>query len=523
MSEATSFEAGCPSGLAPSTRQRRQIDFDAFLQIRQGARHLDLAVRGAKCGGCISKIEKTLIALPGVQAARLNLSNGQLRVSGSDQMQANAVAETLIDLGYGISARGTDGTDKARASEERSLLIAMAVAGFAAANIMLLSVSVWGGAAEMGAQTRRAFHVFSGLIAFPVILFSGQHFFRSAWSALSHRRVNMDVPISLAVWLAFGTSVWETAMGGEHAYFDACVMLLFFLLIGRFLDARLRRRAYAAAHDLAALQNQSVTRLGPGGAEAVRADEIRAGDRILVAPGERAIVDIDLIRGRSDVDESLVTGESLPRSIGPGARLYSGSINLGGALEGVAVSAAGESLLADIANLLEAGEQRRSTYRKISDRAVSLYVPFVHTTALLTFLGWLAAGADLRTATLIAVSTLIITCPCALALAAPVAQVVASSRLFQRGIFLKSGDALERLASVDHIVFDKTGTLTLGNPKWLPDPISSRYLADAARLARASRHPLSAALVEVAGAGPVAAGTEETAGRGLCATIEGEV
>lgn len=516
------IDPGCPSGLAPPTDGGAQTDFSAFVRQTQKGDKLDLIVRGAKCGGCISKIERALNALTDVETARLNLSTGRLAIVGSRGFNANRAADTVSGLGYGVSAQSIDDGEVRSESEERKLLIAMGVAGFAAANIMLLSVSVWGGASEMGEQTRKVFHAISGFIAFPVILFSGRHFFQSAWSALRHGNVNMDVPITLAIWLAFFTSVWETMSGGPHAYFDACIMLIFFLLIGRFLDARLRRKAYSAAHELAALQSHSVTRLSESGPESVRAQEILPGDRLLLTPGERAIIDMEVTHGQSDVDESLVTGESLPRTASAGMTLYAGSINLGDALEGRAISAASDSLLADIGGLLEAGEQRRSSYRKISDKAVQLYVPFVHITALLAFLGWVfLVGAPVREAILVAVSTLIITCPCALALAAPVAQVVASSRLFRRGVFLKSGDALERLAGVDHIVFDKTGTLTLGNPVWQETNEARSVLSDAAALARASRHPLSKALVAAAGAGTMAQGTKEHAGLGLIATIDG--
>lgn len=517
---ATDIE-GCPSGLTPPDLQAQTTDLTPFLVRKDNIGQLDLIVRGAKCGGCITKIETALLALPGVRLARLNLSSGHLRVAGLPDLSANSVADCLTRLGYGVSAVVPDDADKTHKAEERKLLLAMGVAGFAAANIMLLSVSVWAGQADMGEETRRVFHMISGMIAFPVILFSGRPFFASAWGALKHRHVNMDVPISLAVWLAFGTSMWETLSGGLHAYFDACVMLLFFLLIGRFLDARLRRRAFAAANGLAALQRQSVTQLINGTAQAVRASQIKAGDHILLAPGERAVIDMTISEGLTSLDESLITGETLPRAAGPGEMLYSGSVNLGKAIKGVARSVASDSLLSEIADLLEAGEQRRSTYRKIADRAVSLYVPFVHTTAILAFLGWLAMGASMHEAIIVAVSTLIITCPCALALAAPLAQVVASSRLFRRGVFLKSGDALERLATVDHIIFDKTGTLTLGTPQWLPREDANTFLEAAAKLARASRHPLSATLTQAAGKGSVAPSVTEEAGLGLVAVIDG--
>ena len=521
MTELANASAlGCPSGLAPASLGLAS-DLSAFVRVKNGLQTLTLSVRGAKCGGCLSKIERSVSAIPGVEQARMNLSSGKLFVAWQGETQASTIAKSVSDLGYGVSAFSEDGTAKQAKSEERALLISMGIAAFALANIMLLSVSVWGGHGEMGDQTRIALHAISGLIAFPVLLFSGRHFFQSAWRALSQMHANMDVPISLALTLAFGVSVWETATGGAHAYFDACMMLLFFLLTGRFLDARLRRQAHAAAHDLAALQNRSVNRIGTDGSiHAVQADQVQPGDMILLAAGERSIVDLTIADGRSDIDESMVTGESLPRTIGLGETLYAGSLNLDHPLRGRALGAASDSLLADIARTLEAGEQKRARYRQIADKAVALYVPFVLTTAALAFLGWILIGASVHTAILVAVSTLIITCPCALALAAPVAQVVASGRLFKRGVYLRSGDALERFAEIDHIVLDKTGTLTLGTPQLVSAP--EHALAPASQLARASRHPLSRAIVNSAGPGPLADGARETPGLGVEGVIEGE-
>ncbi|MGB3625754.1 MAG: heavy metal translocating P-type ATPase, partial [Henriciella sp.] len=242
---------------------------------------------------------------------------------------------------------------------------------------------------------------------------------------------------------------------------------------------------------------------------------------ILVAPGERVLVDLDIIDGVSEADESMVTGESLPQAVAPGVRLYAGAVNLAQPLRGRALGSAESSLLSDIARMLDAGEQRRSAYRRIADKAVSLYVPLVHTTAALTFIGWMIAGAGVREALMVAVSTLIITCPCALALAAPVVQVVTSERLFRRGVFLKSGDALERIAECDHLVFDKTGTLTLGVPQLVRADGDEDMVARAARLARASRHPLSRAIVAAAGPGHVASAVKEHPGLGLEAEIDG--
>ncbi|WP_373004126.1 heavy metal translocating P-type ATPase [Hyphomonas sp.] len=512
--------AGCPTRLAPP-ETTSVPDPSAFVRRVNGQNRLSLTIRGAKCGACISRIESAVKTLPGVETARLNLSTGGLEVAWRGGLTAIPIVTAISSLGYGVAPQdqGNGITDEQR--EERSLLIALGVAGFATANIMLLSVSVWAGNGEMGTSTRMMLHGLSGLIAFPAILFAGRVFFRSAWNVLKHGHANMDVPISLAVIIAFCVSVSETLRGGEHAYFDASVMLLFFLLIGRFLDARVRRKAHTSARDLAAMAHRSVTRLGETGeARSVRASEIQPGDRILLAPGEQAVVDMQVETGLSEVDESLVTGESVPRTATQGMNLLAGTVNLSQPLTGRAIAAASDSLLSDIARMLDAGEQRRSTYRKIADRAVSLYVPFVHTSALLAFIGWLLAGMSANEALLIGVSTLIITCPCALALAAPVTQVVASGRLFRAGTFLKSGDALERLAQCDYIIFDKTGTLTFGTPR-LADHVSPDVLGNAAKLARASRHPLSRALVEAAGPGTVASDVREFPGLGLEGVIDG--
>jgi len=517
---ALSGPLGCPSGLEPPTRSAGS-DYSAFVQSKGAQKSLTLSVRGAKCGGCLSKIESAVGAVPGVDYVRMNLSNGKLKVGWQGSTSANSIVDRVTALGYGVSAYSEDGSEKAAKREERALLISMGVAAFALANIMLLSVSVWGGHGEMGSDTRTALHAISGLIAFPVLVFSGRHFFQSAWSVLKHGRANMDVPISLALVLAFSVSVWETLADGDHAYFDASVMLLFFLLIGRFLDARLRRQAHAAAHDLAALQNRSVNRLGQDqSVESVRAEDVRRGDTILLAAGERAVIDIKIASGTSTVDESLVTGESLPRLIQTGETLYAGTVNLDHPITGEALGSTSDSLLADIAQMLEAGEQKRARYRQIADKAVSLYVPFVHTTAAVTLIAWLLLGAGVRDAIMVAVATLIITCPCALALAAPVAQVVASGRLFRKGVYLRSGDALERFAEIDHLVFDKTGTLTLGTPS-LISAHSDADLSRAAHLARASRHPLSRAIVAVAGAGPIASQVKERPGLGVEGEIDG--
>ncbi len=406
-------EIGCPSGLEPPA-DGAVIDPAPFVKTSDGVARLELAVFGAKCAGCIQKIEGGLGALPGMQSARLNLSTGRLSVSWRDGAFApRAITQTITGLGYRAAPFDPEKAEAESDAEGRRLLRSLAVAGFATANIMLLSVAVWAGGGEMGFATRGMMHWISAIIAIPAALYAGRPFFSSALGALKARRANMDVPISLAVILALSLSIFEFFKGGEHAYFDAAVMLLFFLLIGRYLDHRLRLRARAAARDLLALQATTANRINADGTlEAVAARDIAPGDQLLLSPGDRAPVDGVIADGTSDTDISLVTGESAPARKTVGDIIHAGVLNLSAQLTMRAEKTADASLIADLTRLIEAGEQTKSRYVRLADRAASLYVPIVHTLALGTFLGWFfVMDAGLRVAMLNAVAVLIITCP----------------------------------------------------------------------------------------------------------------
>ena len=319
----------------------------------------------------------------------------------------------------------------------------------------------------------------------------------------------MDVPISLSVLLAFGMSLYETVQHGPHAYFDAAISLLFFLLIGRTLDHMMRERARLAVKGLARLAARGAHVVQSGGEQAyLPVSEIETGMTIMLAAGERVPVDATVTKGVSELDVSLVSGEQTPLPAAPGSVLRAGTLNLTGPLTIVAMATADNSFLSEMVRMMEAAEQGRSAYRRIADRAAGLYAPVVHLTALLTFAGWLAATGDLHRAVTIAIAVLIITCPCALGLAVPMVQVVAARRLFENGIMVKDGGALERLAEIDTVVFDKTGTLTLGVPRLVGSRgTDHEAVAIAAGLASHSRHPYSRALVEAAAghfASPVA-------------------
>jgi Cu2+-exporting ATPase len=516
----------CVSGaeFADSTadaRTRREEILLASRSVGEGLRQIDLSVPAIHCGGCIQKIENVLLALPGVEYARVNLSTRRVSVRWRASLTPPPLVETLAKIGYGAHLYDTAGDGKDPTLTV--LMRALAVAGFATSNIMLLSVSIWSGA---DAATRDLFHWISALIAFPALAYSGRVFFRSAWESLSRGQTNMDVPISIGVLLAFGMSLYETMQHGPHAYFDASISLLFFLLIGRTLDHVMRERARTAVKGLANLAARGALIVLPDGTKNyLPVEEIEPGMIILLAAGERVPVDALIIKGESELDHSLVSGESLPQFAKKGAVLQAGMLNLTGPLTIVATAAANDSFLAEMVRMMEAAESGRSLYRRIADRASHLYAPVVHLTAFLAFAGWMITEGDVHHALTIAIAVLIITCPCALGLAVPMVQIVAARRLFENGIMVKDGSALERLAEIDTVMFDKTGTLTLGESRLVSGSTNAKTLALAAAIASHSRHPYSRAL---AAASHLAVQIEltsvsEQAGAGLEARANGRV
>ncbi len=454
---------------------------------------LMLALPGIHCAGCISGVERILTGLPGVRDARVNLTLRRAAVEAGPEVEAEALCAALTDAGYEaheldpgvlasteIDARG------------RALLMRLAVAVFAMMNVMLLSVAVWSGAEGV---TRDMMHWISAAIAIPAVIFCGQPFYTSAFAALRGGRLNMDVPITLAIALAVGTSLYETMLSGEHAYFDAAIALCTFLLAGRYLDHRTRATARSAAQELAALEVPRALRLTGQGTETVAAADLRPGDLVRVLPGGRIPVDGRVTDGHTELDRSVMTGETLPAAAAPGDAVHAGEANLTGPIT-VEVQAAGrDTELARIADLIAVAEAGRTNYTSLADAAAKLYAPGVHIIAVLAAAGWWLATMDVRVALNIAAAVLIITCPCALGLAVPAVTTAASGRLFRKGLLIKNGTALERLAEVDTVVFDKTGTLTDGAPEPLGlDQLDEASGRVALALSQGSAHPLAHAM-----------------------------
>ncbi len=486
--------SACPACAAAPSAER----IAAMRAERDGRIMLSLPL--AHCAACIQTVEGALSAVPGVRSARVNLTRKRVSVEAGPEVTPAQLIAVLA--GEGQEAHELDpgllsSTETDR--QGRDLLMRLGVAFFSMMNVMLLSVAVWSGAE---AATRDLFHWISAAIALPTVIFAGQPFFKSAWASLRVGRLGMDVPISLALILASSISVYETWMSGHHAYFDAAVMLAFFLLLGRYLDHRTRAIARSAAEELAALEVPRAIVLVDGAEVETAISLVIAGDTVLVRPGARMPVDGVVLTGASEVDRSLLTGESLPVQAQPGTIVSAGEVNLTGPLT-LRVTAAGkDSSLHRMADLVAVAEGAKTRYTSLADRAASLYSPLVHILSFGAFGYWMwATGGDVRYAINISAAVLIITCPCALGLAVPAVITSASGKLFRKGLLIKHGTALERLAEVDTVVFDKTGTLTMG----VPEPVAladqpPQVLALAAALAAGSSHPLARALADGAAA-----------------------
>lgn len=491
----------------------------ASREVGPGQHETELSVPGVHCASCIRTVETVLSAVPGVERARVNLSTRRVRVRWKGA-EAPPLIETLEQAGY--SAHLFEPEESGKDPEFGRLVRALAVAGFAAMNIMLLSVSVWTGA---DIATRQIFHWISAALAVPCVAYSGRIFFAPAWQALRHGRANMDLPISVGVLSATALSLYDTLQGGSYAYFDAATSLLFVLLVGRTLDHLMREKARSAVRGLEQMSPRGAVVLREDGSSAYLAlSEIRPGMRLLVAAGDRVPVDGRIESGSSVIDRSIVTGESAPQPVAADAVVQAGTLNLARPLTVVASASADGSFLAELVRLMGAAEEGRARYRRLADRAASLYVPIVHILAGAGFLFWLVEYGDWHRAISVGVAVLIITCPCALGLAVPMVHVMAARRLFEQRIMVRDGSAIERLAEIDTVAFDKTGTLTHGIALAADSRlVDSGTLAIAAVLGRHSSHPHARCLAAAAPTRdcPVANDITEEAGQGIEGWIEG--
>ncbi|MFZ2620825.1 MAG: heavy metal translocating P-type ATPase [Alphaproteobacteria bacterium] len=493
--------------------------------VAEDATHHSMAfmVDGIHCAACMAKLEQALLATAGITTARLNLTTKRVKVvwQGTPAVMLKGITHAA-KAGYILTPYNPETLENKAHAHEAWLLRCLAVAGFGSMNVMLLSVAMWGGA--MPPHQLALMQWFSALITLPTIAYAGQPYFQAAAHALKNRRTSMEVPISIALILTTALSVFDTTQGHGETYFESAVMLLFFLLTGRYLEARVQGHSRNAAEHLMGLQHHHVAVLGKQDKITMQPSAtVPLGALVLWRQGERLGVDGTIHhttpQGHSHIDTSLLTGESLPREVAMGDSVQAGMVNRGDTLT-VKVTAVGQAtVLAELARLTDNATSVKNNYTRLADRMARAYAPVVHSMALLTFILWQWLGLDWHESLLRAAAVLIVTCPCALALAIPTVHVAIIGRLLRQGVILKSGDALEKLAEVDTVVLDKTGTLTTGHLQWLSGgTVAERTLA--ARMALASRHPVAQALVRAVPPTSPLPHTKEIAGQGLQSTYK---
>ncbi len=512
---------GEPLGPPPDLPRNLAIyDLDAvqeeFADTASDAREINLLVEGIHCAACVWLIENGLKTLPGVEEARVNLTGRRLRVRWDNgRLKLSRILRRLGDIGYAAVPFDPESADGTLRRENRAMLYRMAWGGFAMMNLMWVSIALYAGADQ--GEFRGLFHWIGLLLATPTLLYSGYPFYRGAWNGLRSGYLSMDLPIAIGASITYLYSLYVTLSGSlvGDVYWDTVVNFLFVILVGRYLEAASKRDAVASTQRLLDLQPRVATLLRNGEESVVPVRSIVAGDRVLVRPGERVPVDGEVVEGESELDESMLTGESQPVSKAPGTMVSAGTINGAGVLEVRTTATLRETALGRIIRLVEDAQASRAPIQRLADRIVPWFVALTLGLASLTFVLWL--GVDLELALMAATSVLIITCPCAFGMATPMAVAVASGLGASRGILVKNGAVLERLSAIDHFVFDKTGTLTEGRPAvaalrsaagpWRRLDTDEPALTDEERealrrvgvLERVSEHPAAAAVLALCG------------------------
>ncbi|MBE9505166.1 MAG: heavy metal translocating P-type ATPase, partial [Proteobacteria bacterium] len=503
-----------------------------FIRTEGEVGEINLLIEGIHCAACVWLIERTLTRLPEVQRASVNLTTRRLKVRwDNDQLPLSMLIKRLSEIGYSAVPYNAERAGGAMNRLKRRYLFRMAFAGFTMMNLLWISVALYSGADE--GEYRGFFHWLGLALATPTLFYSGSPFFSGAWKSIRKLHLNMDVPIAIGAAATFLSSAYVTVSAevvGE-VYFDTVVTFLFVILIGRYLEMTSRDKASSATHRLMELQPKVATLYRDGREETVPVRGIRLGDLVIIKPGDKIPVDGMIKEGRSSVDESMLTGESLPVSRGVGDRVAAGTINAGGALI-VEVDRTGENTtIAKIISLVEEAQMSKPPVQRLADRVVPWFVALTLLLSAVTFFWWLGHGFD--RALMAAISVLIITCPCALGLATPMAIAVASGLGARHGLLIKDGKALELLARTGHVVFDKTGTVTEGRMtvseiQTIPSLTQKELLNIAAAVERGSEHAIARAIVNAARdmeIDPYEAAVndfESKAGQGVKAVVEGK-
>ncbi|MDH3974298.1 MAG: heavy metal translocating P-type ATPase [Deltaproteobacteria bacterium] len=474
-----------------------------YVESDDKGKEVNLLVEGMHCAACVWLIEKTLVREEEVISARVNLSNRRLKILWTDnKLKLSHIIKKLSHVGYSVVPYDPQAAEGMMAKEKRSYLFKIAFAGFAMMNLLWTSVALYSGADE--GEFRNFFHWIGFALATPTLFYSGHPFIKGALNSLKRLHLNMDLPIAIGALTTYLYSTYITinnSVRGE-VYFDTVVTFIFVILIGRYLEMSSRDMATSATQRLLDLQPKVATVIREGKEELVPIKAVLAGDRVVIKPGEKVPVDGIIVEGESSIDESMLTGESLPAGKSLGDKVAAGTLNTTGALIVEVEKTGKETSLSRIIGLVENAQMSKAPVQRITDRIVPWFVAVTIGLAIVTFFYWLGDGND--KALMAATSVLIITCPCALGLATPMAVSVASGVAARKGLLIKEGKAIEMLSKTSHFVFDKTGTITEGRMSVasiidLEGVGEEKILALAATLERSSEHTIARGIIEEAG------------------------
>ncbi len=494
-----------------------------------GAAPLRLQIEGMTCASCAGRVEKALARVPGVLEASVNLATemADVRVVPGEVDAARLVA-VVEKAGYGAIPVVADGAPSAPATTPRLSAGAAVVAGALLSAPLLLPMLL----APFGVHAMLDGR-WQWLLATPVQFVLGARFYRAAWGALRARTGNMDLLIAIGTSAAYGLSVYELLAGRghpAHLYFEASAVVITLVLLGKWLEARAKRQTTAAIRALQALRPERATVRRDGRELELPIVRVIVGDEVVVRPGERIAVDGSVVEGESEVDASLVTGESLPVVVTAGAAVTGGSVNGSGPLVVRTTAVGAESTLARIVRLVESAQAKKAPIQRLVDRVSAVFVPVVIGIAAVTLLGWGWGSGDWERAILDAVAVLVIACPCALGLATPTAIMAGTGVAARRGILVQDAEALELAQTLDVIAFDKTGTLSAGRPTLVgAEPMAgtsrAELLALAAALQSRSEHVLAQAVRDAAASESAraaqASDLRTLPGRGVAGSVEG--
>ena len=513
---------------APSGKTYAELD-DPVLRdsctrpLPGGLLAAELHLSGVHCAACVWLVERVPLVLPGVLSATLDVGRALVElVYDPTETKLSDIARTLDSFGYPAHPRHQTSDANLRRLEDRSALVRIAVAGAAAGNAMLMAFALYGGLfSGMDPEHAALLRWGSLAVTTPAVLWAGGGFFRGAWAALRTRTPHVDLPLAIGIGAGFSHGAIATLTGRGEIYFDSLTMLIFLLLVGRFVERRQTRAAHDAAAFLHSLAPRGARRVKGDGIEDVSVDALAIGDVVEIRAGEQIPVDGTVSSGSSTLDASLLTGESRPEEVGPGAAVHAGCVNLTSVLR-VRVEATGaETRVGRLLENMERAARRRGPIVRLADRVAGRFVIGVLLAAAFTFGLWLLL--DPARAIEHTVALLVVSCPCALGMATPLAVSAALGRAARRGILVKGGDSLEALARPALIVFDKTGTLTEGRlalENWHGDRSLQPLVAAAEK---SSAHPIATALVRAIESDPELAASEvqQTLGGGIEARVAG--